>query len=132
GKGALTAGAKVAGMTGRGHRGGLAVTADRTRAYVTEQTPARLAEIDLALHVRIRNVVTGLTSPFYLSWTDPAQYALYLVQRNPTNNVLRVDLPSSTATPVITGLPFNPSGIAVNLISGAAFVAADSKVEEDG
>src|SRR5262245_20044390 len=128
----LTTGAKVAVMTGLGHPVGLAVTADRTRAYVTEQTPARLAEIDLALHVRIRNVVTGLTSPFYLSWTDPAQYALYLVQRNPTNNVVRVDLPSATATPVITGLPFNPSGIAVNLISGAAFIAADAKVEKVG
>ena len=124
----LTTGAKVAVMTGLGHPIGLAITADRTRAYVSEQTPAQLAEIDLALHTRIRNVVTGLTSPFFLNWTDPAQFALYLVERDPANNVLRVDLPSSTATPVITGLPNRPSGIAVNLIAGAAYVAADSKV----
>jgi hypothetical protein len=124
----LTTGAKVAMMTGLGHPVGLAITADRTRAYVTEQTPARLSEIDLALHTRIRDVATGLTSPFFLSWTDPAQFALYLVQRDPANNVLRVDLPSSTTTPVITGLPFRPSGIAVNLVAGAAYVATDSKV----
>jgi DNA-binding beta-propeller fold protein YncE len=128
----LTTGAKVAVMTGLGNPVGLAVTADRTRAYVTEQMPPRLAEIDLALHTRIRNVVTGLTSPFYLSWTDPAQYALYLVQRDPANDVLRVDLPSSTATPVITGLPVRPSGITVNLLAGVAFVATDAKVEKVG
>ena len=124
----LSSGAKVAVMTALGHPVGLAITADRTRAYVTEQTPARLAEIDLALHTRVRDVVTGLTSPFYLSWTDPAQYALYLVQRDPDNQVWRVDLPSSSKTPVIPGLPFRPSGIAINLLSGAAYVAADSKV----
>jgi len=128
----LTTGAKVAVMTGLGHPVGLAVTADRTRAYVTEQTPGQLAEIDLALHVRIRNVVTGLTSPFFLNWTDPAQYALYLVQRNPANNVLRVDLPSSTASPVVAALPSNPSGVAVNLMAGALYVAADSKVVKVG
>jgi hypothetical protein len=128
----LTTGVKVAVMTGLGHPVGLAITADRTRAYVTEQAPAQLAEIDLALHTRIRNVVTGLTSPFYLSWTDLAQYALYLVQRDPANNVLRVDLPSSTTTPVITGLPFRPSGIAVNVMAGVAYVAADSRVVKVG
>ena len=124
----LTTGAKVAVMSGLGNPIGLAITADRTRAYVTEQTPAQLAEIDLATHTRIRNVVTGLTSPFFLSWTDPAQYALYLVQRDPANSILRVDLPSSTATPVITGLPFRPSGIAVDWLGGAVYVATDSKV----
>src|ERR1700674_4593215 len=112
----LTTGAKIAVMTGLGHPVGLAVTADRTRAYVTEQTPAQLAEIDLALHTRIRNVVTGLTAPFFISWVDPAQYALNLVQRSPANNVLRVDLPSSIATPVIIGLPSNPSAMAVNFL----------------
>jgi DNA-binding beta-propeller fold protein YncE len=128
----LTTGAKVAVMTGLGHPVGLAVTSDRTRAYVTEQTPARLAEIDLAVHIRIRNVVTGLTAPFFVTWTDPAQYALYLVQRGPANNVQRVDVPSSTTTTVITGLPTVPSGIAVNLLAGAAFVAADAKVVKVG
>jgi DNA-binding beta-propeller fold protein YncE len=124
----LSTGAKTTVMTGLGHPVGLAVTADRTRAYVTEQSPARLAEIDLASHTRIRNVVTGLTSPFFLNWTDPAQYALYLVQRDPVNNVLRVDLPSSAASPVIAGLPFRPSGVAVNLLAGAAYVATDGKI----
>lgn len=124
----LTTGAKVAVMTGLGHPVGLVLNADRSRAYVTEQTPARLAEIDPVLHTRVRNVVTGLTSPFYLAWTDPAQFALYVVERDPANQVKRVDLPSSTATPVVTGLPFRPSGIAVNLAAGAAYVTTNDKV----
>jgi DNA-binding beta-propeller fold protein YncE len=134
----LSTGAKVALMTGLGHPVGLALTADRTRGYVTQQTPALgcpdacLTEIDLALHARIRDVATGLTAPFYLAWTDPAQYALYLVERDPANDVLRVDLPSSTKTPVINNLPFRPSGIAVNLFAGVAYVTTGDRVLEVG
>jgi hypothetical protein len=89
-----------------------------------------LAEIDLNLHARLRDVVTSLTSPFFLSWTDLAQYAVYLVQRDPANSLVRVDLPSSTATPVITGLPFRPSGIAVNMMGGVAYISTDGKIVE--
>ncbi len=124
----LTTGVKVAEMLALGHPVGLAVTADRTRAYVTEQTPSQLAEIDLATGTRIRNVVTGLTSPFFLAWTDPAQIALDVVERDPANRVSTVDLVAATATPLLTGLPFRPSAIAINLLGGAAYVTTDSKV----
>jgi DNA-binding beta-propeller fold protein YncE len=124
----LATGSKTTIMTGLGHPVGLALTADRTRAYVTEQTPPRLAEIDVALHARIRNVVTGLTSPFYLSWTDPAQIALYLVERSPTNDVLRVDLPTSLSAPAITGLPSQASAISLNALGGVAYISADASV----
>ena len=124
----LTTGVKVPRMLGLGNPVGLAVKADRTRAFVTEQAPARLAEIDLMTGVRVRNVVGGLTSPFFLAWTDPAQIALYLVERDPANRVSWVDLTAATKTPVITPLPFRPSGIAVDLPGGAAFVTTDAKV----
>ena len=124
----LATGSKTTIMSGLGHPVGLALTADRTRAYVTEQTPPRLAEIDVALHARIRNVVTGLTSPFYLSWTDLAQIALYLVERSPNNDVLRVDLPTSTSAAAITGLPSNASGISLNAEGGTAYISADASV----
>ncbi|HXB55402.1 MAG TPA: hypothetical protein VN461_11500 [Vicinamibacteria bacterium] len=124
----LATGSKTTIMSGLGHPVGLALTADRTRAYVTEQTPARLAEIDVALRARIRNVVTGLTGPFYLSWTDPAQIALFLVQRAPANNVLRVDLPTSISAVAISGLPAQASGISLNAIGGAAYVTSNSSV----
>jgi DNA-binding beta-propeller fold protein YncE len=124
----LSTGSKTTIFSGLGHPVGLALTADRTRAYVTEQTPARLAEIDVALHTRIRNVVTGLTSPFFLSWTDPAQIALYLVQRSPVNNVLRVDLPTSMSAPAITGLAPQASAIALDAMAGAAYISTDATI----
>jgi hypothetical protein len=124
----LATGSKTTIMSGLGHPVGLALTADRTRAYVIEQTPPRLAEIDVALHTRIRNVVTGLVSPFYLSWTDPAQIALYVVERTPNNDVLRVDLPTSMSAPAITGLPSQASGISLNALGGAAYITSDASV----
>jgi DNA-binding beta-propeller fold protein YncE len=124
----LDTGSKTTLMSGLGHPVGVAVTADRARAYVTEQSPSRLALIDLATHTRISNVATGLTSPFFLQWTDPAQTALFLVQRDPVNNVLRFDVPSSIIAPVITGLPVRPSAIAVNALAGVAYVATNDFV----
>lgn len=125
----LTTGAKTSLMTGLVHPVGLALTADRSLAYVTEQgAPAVISEIDVALATRLRSVATGLTAPFFLSWTDPAQYALYVLERAPANRLTRVDVPTAISTPIVTGLPSQPSGIAVNLAAGAAYVAAGSKV----
>lgn len=126
----LATGSKTTVGIGLDHPVGLALTADRTRAYITEQPAGggRLAEYDTATHMRIRNVLTGLTGPFFLSWTDPAQIALYLVQRSPVNNVLRVDITTSTSTPVISGLPSNASGIALNAVGSVAYVTTDQFV----
>jgi len=125
----LTTGVRTAVASGLVSPVGLAVSADRTRGYVTEQgAGGRLAEMDLILHTRIRNVVTGLTAPFYLAWTDPARIGLYVTERAPANRVSRVDLIASTKIPVVTGLPNLPSGLAVNLPAGALYVAADPKV----
>jgi hypothetical protein len=124
----LTTGSKTTIFSGLGSPVGLTLKADRTRAYVTEQAPARLAEIDVATHTRIRNVVTGLVSPFYVSWTDPAELALYVVERAPNNDVLRVDLSSSTSVAVFTGLPSNASGISVNAMGTAAYITTNTNV----
>jgi DNA-binding beta-propeller fold protein YncE len=125
----LTTGVHVAVASGLASPVGLTISADRTRGYVTEQgAGGRLAELDLILRTRIRNVVTGLTSPFYLAWTDPARIALYVAERAPANRVSRVDLIASTSVPIVTGLPSLPSGLAVNLPSGSLYVAADPKV----
>ena len=123
----LATGSKTTVASGLGHPVGLVITADRTTAYVTEQTPNRLSRIDLALGTRT-TVVGGLTSPFYLQWTDPAQTTLLLVQRDPANNVQRVDIPTSAIAPTITGLPTRPSGIALNAAGGAAYVATDTTI----
>jgi sugar lactone lactonase YvrE len=43
----LTTGSKVTIMKGLGHPIGLAITANRAYAYVTEESTSRLAQIDL-------------------------------------------------------------------------------------
>lgn len=124
----LTTGVKVAAVTGLGNPVGLAITADRALAYVTEQTPNTLAEYDLAVGGKVRDLATGLTAPFYLTWTDPAQIALFMVERDPVNRLSRVDLVSSAIDVIVGGLPFRPSGIALNQFAGAAYVTTNANV----
>jgi DNA-binding beta-propeller fold protein YncE len=124
----LTTGVKVAVVTGLGHPVGLAITADRTRAYVSEQSSNRVSEYDLALGSRTRDVATGLISPFFLSWTDPAQISLYVAERSAANQITRIDLATATKLPVLTALPVNPSGIALNYTGSALYLTTDSKV----
>lgn len=123
----LDDGSKETVVAGLGNPIGLVITADRTAAYVTEQSPARLSRIDLALRTR-STVVDGLTSPFSLQWTDAAQTTLLVVQRDPANNVQRVDIPTSGIATAITGLPVRPSGITINASGGAAYVATETTI----
>ncbi|MBI5042526.1 MAG: hypothetical protein HZC10_01550 [Nitrospirae bacterium] len=131
----LTTGAKtpVYGTTPAtklGHPVGLAITKDKKYAYVTEQdAPARISKIDLTIGVKDSNpVVTGLTAPFFLAWTDNSQNSLYVVERDPANRVSRVDLISKTKNDAITGLPWRPSGIVVSGSGTPVFVTTDSKI----
>ncbi|NOZ77973.1 MAG: hypothetical protein GXP48_02090 [Acidobacteria bacterium] len=124
----LTTGVKVPVTGGLGHPVGLAITTDRTLAYVTEQTGSRVAEIELSTGTRVRNVATGLTAPFFLSWSDPAETSLWVVQRNPARQVSLIDLVTVTHSPIITGLPSGPSALTFNLASGTAYVTTDSKL----
>lgn len=125
----LTTGSKVTIVSGLGHPIGLAMTANRAYAYVTEESTLRLAKIDLAVGARVSpDAATGLTAPFFLSWTDPGESTLYLVERSPKNDVLRVDLPTSTSSAVITGLPLQASAIAVDWMGGLAFITTNTTV----
>lgn len=124
----LTTGVKVPVISGLGHPVGVAVKADRTFAYVTEQSTSSVAEIQLATGTRVRDVATGLTAPFFLSWSDPSEISLYVIERDPANTVARIDLVTATTAPVITGLPWRPSAIAVSHANGAVYVTTDSKL----
>ena len=123
----LDTGDKETIVSGLGNPVGVVITADRTAAYVTEQSPPRLSRIDLALRTRT-TVASGLTSPFYLRWTDAAETTLLVVQRDPANNVRRVDIPTSAVADAITGLPMRPSSIALSASGGAAYVATDTTI----
>ena len=125
----LTTGAKLPIVTGLSHPVGLAVTTDRSSAYVTEQdAPPRVAHIDLTTHTYLGTVVDGLTAPFFLGWTDISESALYVVERHAANRISRVDLTTNTINDAVTALPFNPSGIAVTSNASALYTATDTEL----
>lgn len=139
----LTTGAKTAVITGLQRPVGLAVSANRARAYVTERGPVspapadiRLSEFDLATGSFLRVLVSGastspaggLTAPFYLRWSDPSGGALYVVEHDPANRASRADLVAGATLVALPGLPFRPSSIAVNIPGGAVYVATDTSV----
>jgi len=128
----LATGEKTPVLTGLGHPVGLAVKADRTRAYVSLQdAPPRVAEYDLATGAHLRDLATGLTSPFFLSWSDPAETALWLLERDPANRLRRIDVTTATSIVVAIdppGLPFRPSAIATSFSGGNAYVTTETKV----
>lgn len=122
----LSTGIKKKIFTGLQKPIGLAVTADRTRAYVTEETPGRINEIEIATAKSLRTIAIGAT-PFYLTWADPTESSLYVVRRG-TKDIQRVDLPTSATVTALSGLPALPSGVAVHPFGGAIYVAADNVV----
>jgi DNA-binding beta-propeller fold protein YncE len=131
----LTTGVKIPIIKGLAHPVGLTITADGNYAYVTEQdAPARVSKIDLTMGVKIGSVVehgTGgvsLVAPFFMAWTDITQNSLYVVERDPVNRVSRIDLITSAKHEVITGLPWRPSGIAVNKQGTTVYVSTDSQI----
>jgi DNA-binding beta-propeller fold protein YncE len=125
----LTTGVKVTAVRDLDHPIGLVVSADRTRAYITEQGAAnRLAEYDLTNGAMIREVATGLTAPFFLDWADPAEISVYLVERNPAQDLLRIDLLTGMSVVAESGLPTSPSGVAASYFGGIAYVTTNSKI----
>jgi hypothetical protein len=67
--------------------------------YVTEQGLARVARI--APDGSVSPVVTGLTSPFLLSWSDAQRTGLLVTERTPAHRVSIVQLSTSTVTPLV-------------------------------
>jgi DNA-binding beta-propeller fold protein YncE len=124
----LTTGVKVAVARNLGHPVGLAINSDDSRAYVSEQDTGQVTEINLSTGVRLRAVATQLTAPFFLAWTDPSDAALYVVERDPANQVSRIDIPSLTKTVVAGSLAWRPSGVAVDYLNGVLYVITDSKL----
>jgi hypothetical protein len=126
----LTTGAKIPLFTGLDHPVGLALTADGRFAYVTEQGASNLiSKIDLTLGTRvIGEEITGFTAPFFLSWTDASENAFYLLERNPSNRLVRVDLSTSGVTQVDSVLPSNPSAVDLRSASGPLFVTSDAEI----
>jgi DNA-binding beta-propeller fold protein YncE len=125
----LNTGVKTPLFVGLSHPVGIVLTADRRFAYVSEQdAPARISKIDLTLGVKVQEMTSGMVAPFFLAWTDSSQSALYVVQRDPVNRVVRLDLATADPDKVAINLPFRPSGITVRDSGQTLFVTTDKNI----
>lgn len=114
--------------SGLGHPVGLAVDSGNKFAYVTEQDTGALSRVRISNGARDL-LHGGMTAPFYLAW-DKSGKALYCVQRDPANNLLRFDLgPPVAVSTVQNGLPWRPSGVAPNSDDTRIYVCSDRELE---
>lgn len=114
----LTTGAQTVLVNNLERAIGLLLTQDFIFAYVSEQAsgPAggRVSRIQLSTGNR-EVLVTGMTSPFFMTWTDAGESGILIAERDPANRVTRINLTQVpiTTSPVAIGVPFRPSSVAV-------------------
>ena len=125
----LTDGAQRVLSSGLRFAVGLVASSDRTRAYVSEQDPGahRLSVVEVGTGA-VSSVLTGLTSPFFLSWyrTDTE---LLLTERDPVNRISLVDVGVAGAaerTLVAASAGFRPSAAVV--AANTLYVTTDTEL----
>jgi hypothetical protein len=93
---------------------GIALTSDLSTAYVSEQATSggRIRKVALATGV-ISNFATGLTSPFFLTWLNNSQQALFVPERDPANRISVVNLSGGAPVVVVSPTAFRPSSVAM-------------------
>ena len=128
----LGGGAPAVMATGLERAVGLAITADRHTAYVTEQAASghRLTRVTLATGAR-EVVVSGLVDPFFLTWADAGQQRLLVTERAAARRLTAIDLTQMPplVTRIESGLPTNPSSCAV-VAPGRLLVCCDAEISE--
>jgi hypothetical protein len=108
----LTSGVKTAIPVTLENAVGIVITSDAQFAYVAEETaPGRIRKINLSTGAATL-IVSGLTTPFFLLWGDPAEASLLLAERDPANLVTRIDLSTNTMSTVAGGFPSRPGAMA--------------------
>jgi len=119
-------------LTGLDHPVGVVLSSDALFAYVSEQTSGpdagRVSKYRLADGTRTA-LATGLTAPFFLTWTNALEHGLLCTQRDPANSLVLIDAASGGASVVPTGLAFRPSCTAV-VNGGLVLVTCDEEIDE--
>jgi len=132
----LTTGVKKAIYKGLTKPAGIAVTKDEKFAYVSQQgPPGEIIKIDLTMGTLVESVTSSFSSPpFYLSWADTGQTALYVSERGTPSqrNISRVDLATNTKNIAVPGsdLPGQPYGTAIRGMGTPLFVSMTGQIRE--
>lgn len=128
----LSTGAKTAITSALNFPVGLTLSSDLQYAYVSEQTTGpdsgRISSIQLSTATRT-TIVKGLTAPFFLTWADAAQDALFVPLRDPSNSIISVNITLDTSNIVASGVPLRPSSVAI-ASPGELLICSDSVIEE--
>jgi hypothetical protein len=128
----LTTGSKTAITSSLTNAVGLVLTADLQLAYVSEQTTGpdqgRVSCIQMSSGSRT-TLVTGLTSPFFLTWSDASQTTLLVAERDPANRITGINVTSAVPNLVAGGVPSRPSSVAVPS-PGDLLICSDQVIEE--
>ena len=128
----LSTGAKTAILSGLQNAVGVVLSADRQFAYISEQTTGpdqgRISRFQLSNGQR-HPVVTGLTAPFFLTWSDISETALLVPERDPANRLRSVNVVTGAAVVVAGGLPVRPSSVAI-AGPGTLLVCCNQVIEE--
>jgi len=106
---------------------GLTLTSDLQYAYISDQS-GQICEVQMSSGT-VTVIASGLTNPFFLTWADAAQDALYVPQRDPSNSIVTVSIASGLVNTVATGVPFRPSSCVVPY-SGQLLVCCNSEIED--
>ena len=114
-------------LSGLGHPVGIVVDKNEKFAYVTEQDSGSLTRVELSSGTK-NTVVSGLVAPFFLAW-DKSAKGIFCVQRDPVNNLVRIDLNSSAVSVVAGGLAWRPSGVAPTVDDKLIYICADRELE---
>lgn len=113
--------------SGLGHPVGIVVDEAQQYAYVTEQDSGALTQVELTSGIK-KVLITGLIAPFFLAWDRDAT-GIFCVQRDPANNLVRLDLGSLTSSLIANGLAWRPSGVAPNGDDSLIYICADRALQ---
>lgn len=108
---------------------GVAVTSDASAAYVSEQatTGGRIRKVALPSGA-ISNVVTGLTAPFFLTWLNASQQALFVPERDPANRISVVRTTGGPPIVAVSPTAARPSSVAMTS-PGQLLICCDGEVD---
>jgi hypothetical protein len=127
----LATGAKTVLLSNLHNSTGLLISADLAYAYVTEQTAGgRITRYSLQGGAPLV-IASGITSPFFLTWVDAGQTALFVANRDPANAVSIVEtVPhAGSVRQVVTGTGVRPSSVAL-VDAEHLLICCDQEIDE--
>lgn len=117
-------------LNGLNNAVGLLISSDLAYAYISEQSGGgRISRYSLQNGVRTE-IASGLTSPFFLTWANPAQSAMFVAERDPANRISIVDtVPApGSVRQLVSGVGARPSSVA-SIDAARILICCDGEID---